>query len=245
MPIQYSSTIKELPKGIREIAVDITAPEIETCFQKALRRLSRELEIEGFRKGKVPPHLAEKYIKPDAIFDEAAHIAIQDTYPDVVKHHELEPIGKPEVEVTKIARGDAMGYKVRVAVLGDVKLPDWKAKVQVKRNAIVAGEEEMAKAIAYLQKSRAQFTAVNRTAQKGDFVEIDFTMRRDGVILEGGVSQKHPFTLGEGKFIPGFEDGIVGMAVGEEKTYPLAFPDDYHEKTLAGKPVEATVKLVT
>ncbi len=224
--------------------VEIAPPDVETCFKKALRRLAETLEIEGFRKGKVPFAMAEKYIRTDALFGEAAHIAIEGTYPDVVRHHQIEPIGKPEVEIVKIARGDSLQYKVRVTALGDVTLPDWK-KIRVHRKEISVAEPELEKALEYLQKSRVRYVAATHSARKGDFVEIDFTIRLGGVIIEGGSAQKHPFVLGEGRFIPGFEEQIEGMGIGEEKTFPLTFPESYHEKTYAGREVECTVKIVS
>lgn len=224
--------------------MEISAPEVETCFQKAVRRLSQELEIEGFRKGKVPPHMAEKYLRTATLFEEASHIAIQDTYLDVVLHHQLEPIGKPEVELTKIARGNSLAYKIKVPVLEEVELPNWR-KIKVKRTPVTPDSQEVEKALDYLQKSRIQYIAVNRSAEKGDFVEIDFTIRQDGVILENGSAQKHPFVLGEGKFAPGFEDALVGMQTGEEKNFPVTFPVGYHVPSLAGKAVKCSVKLLT
>ena len=117
MAINFNTIIKKLPAGKREITVELAPPEVEECYQKALRNLATELEIEGFRKGKVPPAMAEKYIKHGALLEEAAHVAIRETYPLVVEHHGIEPVGDPEVEVTKIAKGDAMSYRVRTAVV--------------------------------------------------------------------------------------------------------------------------------
>ncbi|MDO8558170.1 MAG: trigger factor [bacterium] len=242
---KYTTAIKKLSgPGMHEITVEVAPPDVETCFQKALRRLAQTLEIEGFRKGKIPPAMAEKYIRTDALFNEAAHIAIENTYPDVVKHHQIEAIGKPEIEVVKIARGDSLQYKVRVAALGDVKLPDWK-KTRMHRKEIAMTEPELEKALEYLQKSRVRYVASTHPARKGDFAEIDFTIRLGGVIIEGGSAQKHPFVLGEGRFIPGFEEQIEGMNVSEEKTFLLTFPDSYHEKAYAGREVACTVKLIS
>jgi trigger factor len=242
--IPFSSEIKKLPKGMRELNIGIAAPEVETCFKRAVERLSRDLEIEGFRKGKVPPAMAEKYIRADAILEEAAHIGIENTYPEVVQHHEIEPVGRPEFEVLKISRNDEMKYRIKVAVLGETELPEWR-KISVKLNPTVIDDAEVQKSLDYLQKSRATYTAASRPAAKGDFVEVDFTIRLGGAIIENGTGKNHPFVLGEGRFIPGFEDGVLGMSVNDEKNFSLTFPNDWNDKNYAGKLVDCTVKLVS
>lgn len=242
--LAFTSSLKTLPKSIREITVEIPAAGAETCFAKALRRLSQDLEIAGFRKGKVPLEMAEKHIRADALFEEASHIAIQDTYPNVVQHHRLEPVGKPDISLTKNARGSALAYRVRVAVLGEVELPHWR-KIKIKKHNAIPDPAEIEKALNYLQKSRAKFVAAIHPAKLGDFAEVDFTIRQGGVIIENGSAQRYPLTLGEGKLMPGFEENLVGMQVGEEKTFSIAVPADFTDKNLAGKTLEFTVKLIS
>ena len=229
---------------MRELTVEISPIEAEVFFRKALNTLAHELDLKGFRKGNVPPSIAEPYIRQDALFDEAARMAIAETYPQAVAGHNLEPISKPDIEITKIAKGNAISYRVRVAVLPEIQLPDWK-KIKAKRNAVSVSPDELDKAIKYLQRSRAQHVAVTRPAALGDFAEVDFTIRMGGVILEHGSSQKHPVIIGEEKLMPGFEQELVGMRVGEEKTFSLAFPADWHQKQYAGKTAQCRAKLVS
>lgn len=244
MPEPCTFTIKKLPGSVREITVETSPSEAEKFFRKALEALAREIELKGFRKGNVPPDIASPHIRQDVLFDEAARVAVAETYPKAVTRYALEPIGKPEIEVLKIAKGDALHYRIRVAILPEVKLPDWK-KINVKRNVVTVEAEELDKAIGYLQRSRAQHIAVMRPAERGDFAEVDFTIRVGGVILEHGSSQKHPVVIGEEKLMPGFEQQLVGMRVGEEKTFSLVFPTDWHQKSYAEKTAQCQVKLVS
>src|SRR3989344_6473154 len=240
----YTYSIKKLTGSRREITVEISSSATESFFRKALETLAREVGLKGFRKGNVPPDIAASHIPQDALFEEASRAAVAETYPKAIMEHGIEPIGKPEIEILKIAKGDALRYRVRIAVLPDIKLPDWK-KISVKRNAVMVEENELDKAIGYLQRSRAQHIAVTRAAQHGDFAEVDFTIRMGGVILEHGSSQKHPVVIGEEKLIPGFERELVGMRVGEEKAFSVMFPQDWHQKQYAGKTAECQAKLIS
>lgn len=235
---------KNLPKSVVELTVDIPAPQMQGYFQKALQRLASQVELQGFRKGKAPLELATQHIPARTLLDEAAELAVRESYPAVLSQERLEALGSPQVEVLKIARGDEFSYRVRVAVLPEVKLPDYK-KFRVRERAVRVEEKELQDALFYLQKSRATWRKVDRGARIGDFVEIDFTIRQNNVIIEDGSAANHPFMLGEGRFIPGFEEALAGMRQGEEKQFPLTFPADYARKEFAGKLVECAVKLHT
>lgn len=235
-------TKKHLPKSVIELAVEIPADEVLSFSQKALRRLAQHLELPGFRKGKVPSDIAAKYLSPTDIFAEAAEIMVNDTYPQAILQEKLEPIGQPEIDIGKADKTGAFAYTAKVAVLPEVGLPDYR-KFKVKEKKTEIADAEVDDALRYLQKSRATFLKADREARAGDLVEIDFVLRQNGVPFEGGSASHHPFILGEGRFIPGFEDAIAGMRADEEKTFDVSFPADYTKKDLAGKPVTATVKL--
>lgn len=233
---------KNLPKSIVELVIEIPAGEAEVFFQKAARRLASGVEIAGFRKGKAPLHVVEKHLSSKDLFAEAAELAVQRTYLEALQKEGLEPLDKPDIEVLKISRGDMFSYRVRVATLPRVELPVYK-KFRVHQERAEVSEKEIQDAIAYLQKSRATYKKAERGAAKGDLVEIDFTLRQNTVILEGGQATNHPLILGEEKFIPGFEKALEGMRAGEEKEFPLTFPTDYAQKELAGRHADCNVKM--
>lgn len=235
---------KNLPKSVVELAIEIPASKMEMFFQKATMRLASALEMSGFRKGKVPAHVAERHVSSKDLFAEAAEFAVEKTYPEALRQEGLEPLDKPDIEITKIARGDAFSYRVRVVVLPDISLPAYK-KFRVKEEPTEVSEKEVQDAVLYLRKSRATYKKAERGAASGDLVEIDFTIRQHAVIIENGSATNHPLILGEGKFVPGFESALEGMRAGEEKEFPLTFPAEYAKRELAGRRVECRVKMQT
>ena len=176
--------------------------------------------------------MVEDKIKPEALLMEAGDHAVQHVYTDYIKENKLEPVGNPEVSIVKIAKGSPFVFKAIITVLPDVELPDYKEIAKtVKGKEITVTEEEVQDSINYLQKTRAKFTLKNEPAELKDFVEIKY-QNKD---IENGKEIDDKFILGEGGFMKGFEDGIVGMKAGEEKEVTVKFPENSPRKDLAGK----------
>jgi trigger factor len=160
--------------------------------------------------------------------------------------HNLEPVSKPEITVTKIAKENPFEFRVRVMVMPEVKLPDYKkiANAQSKdKREVAVSEEEIKKAIDWLVKSRSKFITVPRACRVGDRIEVDFEGQCEGETLAELTSKNHPAILGRGYFIPEFEENIIGMKEGEEKRFKISFPADFSAKNLAGKEVDFKTKL--
>ena len=235
------NTIKDLPKSQKEISVEISIEEMEKYMNQALDKLSKNIKLDGFRDGKVPKGVAEKQLGDVAIFEEASQLAIQNSYFEIIKENKLNPLGQPKAEITKAAPGNPLEYKIVISVIPEVKLGDYKTvsgKVEIKK----IDDEMVEQKIKTLQKKKASYITKNESAEKGDRVEINFETRVDGVKLEGGESKNHPLVLGQGNFIPGFEDKIIGMKKDEEKEFDLVFPENY-KKDLAGKKASFKVKI--
>lgn len=247
--------ISKLPKSESEIAVKVPFSEFEPFFKKAVKLFSEEIEIPGFRKGHAPEQMVKERVGEMRIWEMAADLAVRDMYVKILSEireketaggREFSPIGKPEVAVTKLAPGNDLEYKVKFAVLPEVKLPDYKiiaVKVKKGRKEIGVNEEEVAKSLEWLQNSRATLITVDHPAAFGDRIEIDFEVHHGGVKIEGGESKNHPFILGKGKFITGFEDALLGVKAGEEKSFTLVAPSDWQEKAFAGKALDFSVKM--
>lgn len=230
--------------------------DFEPQTKKAAILLSEENDIEGFRRSKAPYDIVKNRFGEMAIYERAAELAIRQNYTELwqkaaseTQKKEFIPIGKPEITITKLAPGNDLEFKIKMALLPEVELPDYKLiarKILKQKKAISVEEEEIQKTLAWIRESRAPLITVDRAAQKGDLVEIDFEVRQEGVKIEGAESKGHPLTIGQGNFLPGFEDQLLGMKSGEEKTFALIAPEDWHDKTLAGKEVEfkIAVKLV-
>lgn len=234
--------IKTLPKSQVELLIEIPSKKMGGFLDKAITVLSKDLKLKGFRPGKVPKDVAEKHIDSKAILEKGAEIAVQETYPQAILENHIEAIGLPKVEILKIARKNPLIFKAQVAVLPKVKLGDYK-NIKAKKREIGVGEDEVASALDWLRKSRAKYITVSRPCQKGDRVEVDFESFLVGVPLEDGSSKNHPLILGEGKFVPGFEDNVEGMKQDEEKNFSITFPQDYYKKDLAGQKIDFKVKM--
>ena len=256
--------IKKLPKSELEIEFELTAEEFGHHFEHAIEHLKGHVKVDGFRPGQAPAKMVEDKLKPEMLLMEAGEHAVKHVYHDYVLENNLEPIGEPEVQILKIAKGNPFSFKVKFSVLPDIELPDYKeiaAKIKGKEFSVT--EEEVLDALNYLQKTRAKFTAKDPSASsgRGDFVEITYQSKdldlgkaapQSGASLAPrGREVKDQFILGEGGMVKGFEENIEGMKAGEEKEFSVSFPKDLPaqagnpNKNLAGNDVLFKVKLIS
>ena len=218
--MQYN--LQTRPRSEVEIEVVVPFSEFEPHVKRAAVLISEETEIKGFRKGKAPYEKVKEAAGEAAIYERAADVAVRKTcqkvMEELVTSNQLPasrpPIGKPEITVTKLAPANEFQYKIKLALLPEVTLPDYKTIAR------------------RVQKEKKD------VAVKEDRVEIEFEVGHGGVKLEGGDSKNHPLVIGKNKFMPGFEDNLIGMKAREEKTFSLVAPEGWHEKALAGKELE-------
>ena len=239
--------VKKLPKSKAEITVTLPWSEWEVEIEHAAEHLAEEVKIEGFRKGKIPRAMLEKKIGRNTLLIEGAEHAIDHTYPHALLKAEVVAIGKPEASLGKVAEGEALEYTVTTAIMPDITLGEWDVRVkkvnkEFKDKEATVSAEEVGEELVKIAESRAKYVTVSRGARDGDMVEVDFTVIKDNVPIEGGTSKKHPVVIGKGAFIPGFEEHLIGIEAGEERTFELSFPKEYHAKHLAGQPAEFRVK---
>jgi trigger factor len=218
--------------------LDITAAEA-----------SQEIKIEGFRPGKAPRKLVEQKIGKNTILYNAGEKAARKSYADFVTREKIEVLGRPDMEIIDIEEGKDMRCKVKVAVVPEVKIDEKYVKgikninQEYSQKETTVDEKEVDLEIEKLANNRVKLVTVRRETQKDDNVEIDFEVLMGNVPIEGGISKKHNLIIGRGVFIPGFEEQLIGMKEGEEKEFELNFPENYHQKNLAGKPATFRVKL--
>jgi trigger factor len=231
---------KKLPKSQIELEFELTAEEFAHHFEHAIEHLKSHVKVDGFRPGQAPAKLVEEKLKPEALLMEAGDHAVQHVYSDYVRENNLEPVGQPEVKILKIAKGNPFIFTAKITVLPDVELPDYKEIAKkVKGQEISVTDQEVQDSLNYLQKSRAKMTLKNDVASKGDFVEIEY-QNKD---INGGKEVQDQFILGEGGFMKGFEDAIVGMKAGDEKEFKATFPENAPQKNIAGKEGDFKVKV--
>jgi trigger factor len=237
-----NATQKKLPKSQIEINFELDADEFKKYTAEALEHLKKHVKVDGFREGKAPANMVEGKLKPEALLMEAGDIAVRETYIKYINDNKLEVVGNPEISIVKIAQGSPFIFKAVATILPDVELPDYKEIAKsVKGQEISVTEEEVEESIRYLQKTRSKFSLKNAGAEKADFIDITY-QNKD---INGGKEVQDKFILGEGGFMPGFEDAIVGMKDGEEKEFSVKFPEDSPRKDLAGKEGAFKVKMIS
>lgn len=239
--------IKNLPKSEVEILIELDLAEWGKFVDEAIKELGKEVKIEGFRPGMAPKEMVEQKIGQGHILEVAADLAVRKTYSRVLEEKNIDAIGRPEVRVLKVAKDNPFEFKITTAILPPIKLADYKKIAKEDKpktkDQIKIEEKEIEDSLAWLKKSRAKYATVARPAQKGDRVEIDFVAKQEGQVIENGESKNHPLLIGEGKFVPGFEDQLIGLMENESKNFSLVFPEDFAAKALAGKLVDFEAKM--
>lgn len=231
-------TIKKLPKSQIEISVTLTSEEFSVFQEEALQHIASLTELPGFRLGKAPLNLVKEKIGAEKIREQAIQGAIQKNYRDILVKEKIDAIGHPNIAVKKADEG--LEYTIVTTLFPVLILPDYTSiakKILTERKEAAVEEKEIEESLQWLRGSREKLITVSREARTGDRVEIDFTVKDNGAIIEGGSSKNHPLILGEGKFIPGFEDRILGMKEKEEKDFSLTMPADY-PNNLGGKSLD-------
>lgn len=243
--------IKQLPKSRVELSISLPWEEWKHAFDHAFQELSSEVKVAGFRPGKAPRALIEQKLGKGAILAEAVNHTLRESYERALREKEIDAIGRPEAEVKKTEEGGDFEYIIRTAVMPEVVFGNWEKAVKKVNQEFSATEkkgfdpsgEEISAELLKIAESRATFEKRDREARSGDAVNVDFRVLRDGVPIENGSSKDHHLVLGKGVFIPGFEEAILGMKVGEEKTVELSFPEKYHAAHLAGQKANFEIKL--
>lgn len=240
--------VEKLPESRAAITVTLPWEVWGKHEAHAAEHMAESLNMPGFRKGKVPHAMLTARFGREAILVEAAEHAVHEAYTKALAEAKTEAIGRPEIGFTSVKADEPLIFTIKTDVLPAIELGDWKkavkaANAEVSKEETKVAVEEVEKELERLALMRATFTAVDRPAKDGDSVKVDFTVKQDGVVIEGGQATDHAIVLGSNTFIPGFEEQVIGMKVGEEKDFRLEFPKEYHAKHLAGKPAEFTVKL--
>lgn len=239
-----TSTVKKLDDSTIELTVDLSKEDLTGFTVEAEDKLNQGLHIKGFRLGRAPRGLSQRHISEDKIKSEAINLAISSSILKEVSEKKLQVFSQEDLKI-KESSASRLVFSVVLSVFPEIKLPQYKGLV-IKRKEPRVEELEVEQTLKEILESRAQLTNIEREARTGDVVEVDFVVKLDGKVVEGGESHNHPVTLGESKFIPGFEDQIVGMKQGDMKMFFLTAPGNYYKKELAGKNLEfeVTVKLV-
>ena len=225
--------VKKISDSRVEITVTLDNKDLKEAEKKALEKLSKEIKVEGFRKGKVPTEVAKKFIPENDLNAEAIDFAVRSTVIEAFQCESKSPLALPNVNVTKYVPGEMAEYTATADVIPEVKLGDYK-NLGVKKESAKISEKEINEVLNNLSGSFAEKKVVKRAVKDGDEVIIDFVGKKDGEAFQGGSAKDHHLVIGSKTFIPGFEDGIIGHEPGDKFDLKITFPKDYGVKDLAG-----------
>lgn len=218
--------------------------ELNAIKQEVVKKLAKDVKLQGFRAGKAPDSLVEKSIDPSRLQTEFLDEAINKLFVDAVTKESLRPVAQPKVEISKFVPFATLEFSVEVEVVGEVKLPDY-TKIKVDKKPVSVAAKDVDEVIDRLKVREAEKKEVNRASKDGDEVWIDFTGvdAANKEPISGADGKDYPLVLGSSTFIPGFEPELVGLKAGEEKTFTITFPKDYGVATLQNRKVTFTVTI--
>ena len=225
----------------KRLLVDLPAERVSQVVDSKLRDLAKHVRLDGFRPGKVPMRTIRQRFG-EQVRQEAYGTLIQETLYEAANQEKLMPAGEPQVELREAAEEGGLGYTATFEVMPEIALGDLSGQ-SVTRPVAEVTEADIDEMIDKLRKQRTTWNDVERAAQDGDTVHMDFKGMIDGEVFEGGSAENVPLVLGSGSMIDGFESGLLGAAAGDERTLELKFPDDYRAEHLAGKDVTFEVKV--
>jgi trigger factor len=238
------STLEQLENNRVLLKLEADPQEVADAFNQAYKKVVKQVSVPGFRKGKVPRFILEQQFGKEVLYQDAVEYLVSKSYYEAIVEHKLEPIENPKIDFEdEIEEGKPFKFQAEVEVLPEVKLGAYK-EVDVEKEQPVVTDEEVEQELKMLQERHAELVATDKQAlEKGDFAVIDFEGYLNEKAFPGGAAQGYTIEVGAGRFIPGFEEGLIGMAPAEERDLNLTFPEDYHQKDLAGQEVVFKVKL--
>lgn len=239
-----SATYEKVSSNKAKLSFTVPAEQFEAAMQKAYLRNRGKINVPGFRRGKAPRKLIETMYGESVFYDDAFQLIFPDLYDEAVKENNLQVVDQPEVDVQEIGEGKDLVFSCEVYVRPDVTLGDYKGlTVNVTKQTVT--DADIDARIEQDRKKVARQIDVEGALENGDTVKLNYMGTVDGVAFEGGTAENQTLTLGSGQFIPGFEEQMVGMNIGEEKDLNVTFPEKYHSEELAGKNAVFHVKVLS
>lgn len=232
--------LNEKSKGQLKVEVDVQA--WKNAQEKALDKLIKDVEIEGFRKGQAPKKLAAKRVSEQSVFMDAVNLVANDAYVQGMVDHKLEPVAQPSLDVEKMS-AEELTLVFDIVVKPEVTLGDYKG-IKIEAEDTEVTDDDVNAELESLQENNAELVVKEDVEiEVGHTVVLDFEGFKDDVAFEGGKGENYSLEIGSNSFIPGFEEALVGLKSGDEKAIDLTFPENYHVDELKGQPVVFKVKV--
>ena len=238
-----SYTVEKIASNKVKLSFVESAESFDAAVEKAYLKDRSKINVPGFRKGKAPRKLIENMYGEGVFYDDAFELVAQPAYEEAIKAENLQVVDRPQVDVQQIGAGQELKYTLEVFVKPDVTLGEYKGVAVEKNVEKVTDEAVDARIQNDLERASTTQDVTDRAVENGDIVNLDYAGSVDRVAFEGGTAQGQSLTIGSGMFIPGFEEQMVGMNIGEERDLSVKFPEQYHADSLAGKDAVFHVKV--
>lgn len=239
-----SVQVEKLEHNMAKLTIEVEAAEFDAACKRAYNKKKGSFNLPGFRKGKVPMNVIEKTYGAGIFYEDAANDIMPKAYADALEETGLDVVSRPEVDVTKIGKGETFVFTAEVAVKPEVTLGQYKG-LEVTKDKVEVTEEEVEAELKKAQMQNArELTIEDRPVKEGDVITLNYAGTIDGVPFDGGTAESQKLEIGSHSFIDTFEDQLVGLNIGDEKDVEVTFPEEYHAPELAGKPASFHVKVL-
>lgn len=238
-----STTVEKISSNKVKFSFDIDAAKFDEAMGKAYIKVRGQVAIPGFRKGHAPRKMIENMYGEGVFYDEAFELIFDEVYGPAIDENKLEVVDRPQVDIQQIGTGKNLQFTCEVFVKPDVTLGEYKGVEVKKEHTLVTEDDVNAEIEKERNKQAAEVSVDDRAVAEGDTVNLDYSGSVDGVKFAGGTAEGQTLKIGSHTFIPGFEEQMVGMNIGEEKDLNVTFPTEYHAPDLAGKEAVFHVKV--
>ena len=230
-------------KNELKLEFTVEAQKFDETMKKVYFKTVKYFNIPGFRKGKAPMNIIERYYGKEIFYEDTFNEILQEVYDNALKENKIEAVSRPDIDVKQIGKGQDLIFTAVVQTKPEVKPGKYKG-IEIKKVEYNVSDEDINHELGHMQERNSRMVTVDdRAVENGDITVIDFEGFVDGKAFEGGKAEGHELTIGSNTFIPGFEDQIIGMKIDEEKDINVKFPEEYFSKELAGKDATFKVKL--
>lgn len=238
------STVEKVDKNVVSFEFSVTAEEFEKAVDRAYRKNVGKINIQGFRRGKAPRKIIEKYYGAEIFYEDAINIVLPDAYDKAVEENGIFPVDQPEIDIKgEIDKDKGVTFTAKVTVKPEFELGEYKGVKAKKVTSRILKKDVEAEIEKMRERNSRTVPVEDRAVENGDIVNIDYEGFTDGVAFDGGKGEGFDLTIGSGQFIPGFEEQLIGKNIGEDVELNVTFPEEYHAEELKGKPAVFKVKI--
>ncbi|NLN40705.1 MAG: trigger factor [Clostridiales bacterium] len=235
------TSVEKLENSKVKLEIEVDAQQFDEAMQKAYIKNRKHINIPGFRKGRAPRQIIERYYGEGIFYEDAINEACPKAYEEAVRESGIEPVGQPTIDIVQIGGGKSLIFTAEVTVKPEVELGQYKG-IEINKVEYNVTDQDIDDQLQMIREQNARWVSVqDRPAKEGDLLTIDYKGYVDGEAFEGGTAENQTLEIGSQRFIPGFEEQLVGMNVGDEKEIQVTFPEEYHAENLKGK--EATFEI--